>query len=341
MNAPSARVLVIALASAWSAATVTASGQYALDDGEPDISLGFNLPADFGWLQRFDAVGGTDLITDIQVLIPGITDGRPVHLCVWEDPDDDGDPIDAQLVATVTGSVRSTPGFARYALPSPGLVHGRFFVGAYLTVEGWEGPAAIDKDAVVPNIAWATWNYVQGGFDPYVLGNNFPPFHIETVGAMFHGAFLIRATGAGDVPTVYCNAKTNSLGCVPHISYSGIASASAGSGFVVSGSNLFNGKAGMLIYGTNGRASIPFAGGTLCVAQPLQRTPAQNSGGTPFGDDCTGYYAFDFNAWIALGIDRALVPGTVVDAQYWSRDAGFALPDNVGLTDAIEFTIAP
>ena len=341
MKLPTLPCRAAAFALALAAAPATASNQYTLDDGELDVAIGSSLPVDFGWLQRFDAVGGTDLITDVQIWIPGITDGRPVHLCVWEDPNDDGDPIDAILVATVTGPVRSTPGFARYALPNPGLVQGRFFVGAYLTVDGGPGPAAIDKDAIVPNIAWATWNPVQGGFDHYDLGNNFPPFHVETLSASFHGAFLLRATGAGHVPTVYCSAKTNSLGCVPHVGFAGIPSASAGSGFVVSAANVLDQKSGFLMYGTSGPADVPFAGGTLCVAAPLHHTPLQTSGGSGSGTNCTGTYAFDFNAWIASGIDRTLVAGAQVHAQYWSRDPGFALPDNVGLTEGLEFTLQP
>ena len=105
--------------------------------------------------------------------------------------------------------------------------------------------------------------------------------------------------------------------------------------------NVLGQKTGMVIYGTSGRTAVPFGGGTLCVAAPLRRTPAQNSGGSASGADCTGQYAFDFNAWIAIGFDPALVPGAVVDAQYWSRDPGFAPPDNIGLTDALEFAIAP
>jgi hypothetical protein len=51
--------------------------------------------------------------------------------------------------------------------------------------------------------------------------------------------------------------------------------------------------------------------------------------------------SFDFNLWTASGVDSALQPGVRVDAQFYSRDAGFAPPNNVGLTGAIEFTIGP
>ena len=142
-------------------------------------------------------------------------------------------------------------------------------------------------------------------------------------------------------PATYCAAKTNSQGCTPEIGFLGLPSASSGSGFLVTAANVLNQKSGMLLYTTNGRDAIPFGGGTLCIAPPLRRTSPQPSGGSATGDDCTGAYAFDFNVRIASGIDPQLVPGAVVDAQYWSRDPGFPAPDNVGLTDALEFTIAP
>ena len=339
MNA--ARCLLSLFACGALASPSVAQSHYVLDDGEIDITLGFNLPADYGWMQRFQTAGASDLITDVEITIPGITDGRPVTICVWDDPTEDGDPIDGQLVGLVAGRVQAAPGYASYHLASPALVQGRFFVGAFLSVQGWEGPAAIDKDTAISGVAWATWNYTVGGFDPHDLGNNFPPFHVETVGSMFKGVFLIRAHGTGDVPTVYCAAKTNSLGCAPEIGSTGVPSATSGSGFAVNGDQVRNRKTGLLIYGTSGRASVPFGGGTLCVAQPLQRTPAIDSGGTPFGEDCSGHYGFDFNAWIAAGFDPALVAGTTVDAQYWSRDPGFPIPDNVGLTAGLEFVIGP
>jgi hypothetical protein len=68
------------------------------------------------------------------------------------------------------------------------------------------------------------------------------------------------------------------------------------------------------------------------------RTSIQNSGGSPA---CGGAFSFDFNAYIASGADPALVSGQQVWSQYWSRDPGFAPPDNTNLTDAVEFTIQP
>ena len=105
--------------------------------------------------------------------------------------------------------------------------------------------------------------------------------------------------------------------------------------------SVLNRRSGILAYSTSGRATTPFGGGTLCLAAPLRRTPIQNSGGSAAGTDCSGTYHFDFAAWITSGSDPSLVAGTTVNAQFYSRDGGFAAPNNIGLTNALEFTLVP
>jgi hypothetical protein len=153
-------------------------------------------------------------------------------------------------------------------------------------------------------------------------------------------------SGCSGAPVVYCTAKTNSLGCLPTIESSGIPSASAGSGFVVVGANVRNNKSGLLFYGVNGRASTPFQNGFLCVLSPIKRTPAVSAGGTPTGNDCTGAYSIDMNAFAvgALGgtpLAALTVAGTVVDCQFWGRDPGFPSPNNTTLTNGLEYTVCP
>ena len=147
-----------------------------------------------------------------------------------------------------------------------------------------------------------------------------------------------------EIPTPYCTAKQNSLGCSPRIFGAGAPSASAGSGFVVSGMNVLNNKPGLLLYTNGGKAAAPFAGGFLCVGAPVRRTIGLSSGGNPPPSDCSGVYSIDLNAFAvgALGGSPQpflTVPGTVVDAQYWGRDPGYAAPNNATLSNGLQFEI--
>ncbi|MCK6447877.1 MAG: hypothetical protein L6Q99_15905 [Planctomycetes bacterium] len=151
-------------------------------------------------------------------------------------------------------------------------------------------------------------------------------------------------TECAPLPTTYCTAKVNSLGCTPAIASMGLSSASGTSGFVVSASQVLNNKTGLLTYGFAGRANLPLGGGTLCVTGPLKRTPLLNSGGNPPPNDCSGVLTIDMNSFAAGllgGTPSALLsaPGTLVDCQYWSRDPGFSVPNNMSLSDALEYVV--
>jgi hypothetical protein len=146
-------------------------------------------------------------------------------------------------------------------------------------------------------------------------------------------------------PVVYCTGKANSLGCLPAISSTGTSSATSTSGFVISANNFRNNKPTMMVYTDTGRAATPFFGGTLCGNGPIHRALTMSAGGTPAPvQDCTGTYSIDMNAFAAgsLGGTPAAfltTPGTVVDAQVWSRDGGFPVPNNACLSDALEWTV--
>ncbi|MCE9594620.1 MAG: hypothetical protein K8S98_10530 [Planctomycetes bacterium] len=148
---------------------------------------------------------------------------------------------------------------------------------------------------------------------------------------------LVKVTNA----TFYCTSKINSKGCAPQMDAFGNASASAGSGFTLSAFDVLNKKTGLLFYSTVGAAGIPLQGGHLCAKSPTKRTAVQNSGGSPTGTDCTGTFSFDFNVRIAAGTDPSLTAGANAWAQYWSRDGGFAPPNNTSLTNGATFTILP
>ena len=147
-------------------------------------------------------------------------------------------------------------------------------------------------------------------------------------------AFLVDAVK----PASFCQSKQNSLGCWPSISASGAPSLSIADNFRVRAGSVLNKTPGLLAYGF-AQASTPFAGGTLCLGAPIVRTAGQNSGGAASGTDCSGSFEFHFSqAWFA---SKGYSVGTQLHCQYWSRDNGFAAPNNVSLTQGLSFTLLP
>lgn len=143
---------------------------------------------------------------------------------------------------------------------------------------------------------------------------------------------------SADDPMIFCTAKTDTADCTPEIAYSGSASATSGTPFDISAAPLLNNKSGLLFYGY-GAGFMPFFDGTLCATAPFVRTTVQNSGGNPTLPDCSGSFAFDFNAYVQSGADPNLGPGSTVSAQFWYRDP--TAPQPAGLSNAVFFSVGP
>ncbi|HVS11597.1 MAG TPA: hypothetical protein VMS76_17135, partial [Planctomycetota bacterium] len=209
--------------------------------------------------------------------------------------------------------------------------------GPDITVSFFSGATLVNSQ-IVPMVVNCQWNWL--GWDLTGLGVD--RIHIKTNHSSTGYIMMddMEADPGTSCPTrtIYCTAKTNSAGCVPSIATSGTPSASAGSGFTISTTNVLDNKFGLYFYSKTGPNNAPFQGGILCAASPLVRTPVQNSGGTP---PCGGTYQIDFNAYVASGVDPALVAGQQVWVQTWARDPGFAPPDNTNLSDAVTFTLCP
>jgi hypothetical protein len=201
---------------------------------------------------------------------------------------------------------------------------------------------------------------VPNAFGTLVYSATPPPINWQSFGTTFvapnNGQYLtVQQVDSGDIwnhldsfsliaecppSLVYCTPKLNSLGCSPTIFTTGTPSLSGtGPGFRIRAGSVLNQEVGLMFWG-RAPASIPFAGGTLCVAPPLTRTAVQNSGGTSLpAMDCSGTYVFQFTP--AMMNQAGLVVGDDVYSQYWSRDDGFPPPDNVGLTAGVHWSVCP
>lgn len=176
---------------------------------------------------------------------------------------------------------------------------------------------------VINDVSSVTWFYGDPTF--------FFIFQMWTV-----GADNLRIAFDGGA-TTYCTSQRNSAGCQPRVFASGTPSASAPAPFLVTCADVVNQKAGLFFYGP-GRQSTPFGGGLMCATLPLRRTPAQTSGGSVSGTDCSGAFSFDLNAWIQSGADPALQPGVALFGQYWSRDPA-AASTNINLSNAVALSV--
>ncbi|MDP1793989.1 MAG: hypothetical protein Q8K63_07600 [Acidimicrobiales bacterium] len=203
--------------------------------------------------------------------------------------------------------------------------------------DGWFRDIAISGTGDV----WASFYDI--GLNPGARGlyrldaaNGYWPTFVRPMTDPYWGLAFVPAP----VQSIYCTAKANSAGCSPVVSGDGWPSPTASSGYVIRCDDVVNQTVGVLLYTASGRATLPFGGGTLCIAAPRRRTPLRQSGGSPAGwNDCSGEWSVDFNSH--LQTQAQLPAGLTLRCQWMGRDSGFAPPNNYQLSNALEFTLEP
>lgn len=149
---------------------------------------------------------------------------------------------------------------------------------------------------------------------------------------------FLTSTDALDVVTTYGTAKTSSAGCASFVTTAGFPRATGDDAFRVVATGVLANKSGMFFWG-RASANQPFGGGTLLVQPPLVRTPVQASGSSSLGAACSGHFSFHFSQ--AYMASELVFPGDTLYGQFWSRDPGFAPPNSLGLSNAVQFVVAP
>jgi hypothetical protein len=335
-----------------------APGNAVLADywGQPGQELGISLSsgADFDGDGLWDlVVGATDSSTgtwdgEVVVLSPQhlINALPPFEIFAWDGPPQGGGL--GSVSALFGGSVAVAPdlngdghadvlvGAPRFAWVLAGHgAHGNFgavaiYSGSTGAQMGWLSGANGER---IGSAVLGCSNDLDGdGRFDFVVGGANATVPTSNCG-VFNAARIFPST-----PVKYCIGKVNSLGCTPAMSFSGNASTTSPSPFAIGASNIINHKNGLLFYGS-GPLANPFQGGVLCVKAPTVRTVMQNSGGSATGNDCTGTFSFDFNAFMQAGGHPQLVTGKEVFCQYWSRDP--QSPSTTSLSDALSFLINP
>lgn len=138
-------------------------------------------------------------------------------------------------------------------------------------------------------------------------------------------------------PWIYCQAKLNSLGCLPFVSWAGDYSLGGADDLVVQCTNLRNNSLSKFIW-SEAPFNLPFDGGTLCVAPPVTRTGVSSSLGTPPPlHDCTGSFIWNFSH--AYLTQNSVAPGDTIYVQTSARDVGTT--NNHSLSNAVAIPIMP
>ena len=165
---------------------------YTLDDGSAETSLGIGSNADVFWLNAFEAQEGATTITAIASAFGSSQSvGSSVEFLLYEDPNDDGDPTDANLLRTVPTTTEVSGGSQLQIEPIPPTqVDGVFFV-AVLVPNTANFPAPLDQSSD-QGASW-TANTSPGSFNPSDLSQNSPSLTSD-IGVP--GNWVLRAQGA-------------------------------------------------------------------------------------------------------------------------------------------------
>ena len=181
---------------------------YQYDDGTHEDKLGLTSGGTIAWLNRFNVQDyESAVITSISLTWGAVPDGTPCTVYLWSDPNRDGSPTDAKVLASAATVVAhaDTDVFTVVDITDtfvgpPGT---GFFVGALLDQAAGEYPCAIDLDSY----AERSWVMGDTGYhlDPNDLaGGDVEP--ILTEDTDYDGNWLIRAEGISAGPPPYdCN----------------------------------------------------------------------------------------------------------------------------------------
>jgi hypothetical protein len=127
---------------------------YRWDNGLVGAAFRRGGGGDLCWIHAHTAIPGLERITEIHAAWGNNSIGLTARVFVWEDPNDDGNPNDAVLVAQETVTITNTGTFNVIPLSNPPKVTGVFFIGAAaVTVESlpYKYPILVDTTASPPS----------------------------------------------------------------------------------------------------------------------------------------------------------------------------------------------
>ena len=173
---------------------------YMIDDGTAEDSIGLTSGGTFVACNSFPVTGGNNVITSISIAwgTPAFPDptlnGLAYTAVLWSDPNGDGSPTDAVVLAMAPGviSQQGTNTFITSVIPPTMVTTTNFFVGFLITHTAGQFPAAFDEDPpTLSNRSWVAQTTSINDLSGAIT--------IESAGLV--GNWLIRADGNTGGPT--------------------------------------------------------------------------------------------------------------------------------------------
>jgi hypothetical protein len=176
--------------------------EYSIDDGSREGNYGFASAVDVAWLNRYVVEPGSEWIGEIRVVLGNVIANEPYQVALWSDPDGNGSPSDAQLIATASAfaangntsifnKIRINP---TYVGPSGTS----FFAGVLYTDRyGNQFPVGVDTGT----LSLRTWVAAGPDLNPNDLSS------AVVYGYLTQATGLVRAMGFGGGLPLDCNAS--------------------------------------------------------------------------------------------------------------------------------------
>ncbi len=171
------------------------SDEYIYDSGVSTLSVGGFESVSLLWAHHFDRQVGAAVLTAVSTTFRDVFEpGQSFQVHVWSDPNGDGNPSDAFLLASASGTVDAgsieTDVFQTLSI-GPVALPPSFFIGA---ATPGDFPAPLDQ-TIDNGDAWIDSNGVE--YDPNLVVG---AFNIDDAGVS--GVWMLRAHAADSGPPV-------------------------------------------------------------------------------------------------------------------------------------------
>lgn len=190
----------------------------AYHDGSTEDAIGFTTGGHLAWMHKQGTAGGFTVVSSIATAYgtaafpgSGPPNGNPTQIAIWDDPNDDGNPIDCVLLQLINTTVANTDTDILNVtnLNPPVGVSGVYFIGAGIAHPAGIFPAPWDNDnGASAGRAWIVGT--QPGPMNFVnlAANGLPPQDIDSIG--LSGLWLLQGTCQPFLATSVCD---GSVGC--------------------------------------------------------------------------------------------------------------------------------